>query len=82
MESEKYGTIFVPGSRPEAEESHRAESQELDRMGANVCLGKRRLVPHIGHLAFGDILVIFPSVEYRELRFIQEAGCSGAVAHP
>ena len=82
MESENYGTVFVTRSRPEAKESHRAESQERARMGANVCLGKRRLVAHIGHLAFGDVLVIFPSVEYRELRFIQEAGGSGAVAHP
>src|SRR5271163_2387520 len=46
MESENNGTVFVTRSRPEAEESHRAESQEHARMAANVCLGQRRLVPH------------------------------------
>src|SRR3984957_1577492 len=41
MESENYGTVFVTRSRPEAEESHRAESQERARAAANVCHGER-----------------------------------------
>src|SRR3984885_5716164 len=48
VESENYGTVFVTRSRPEAEEPHRAESQERARVATNVCHGERRLVPHIG----------------------------------
>jgi hypothetical protein len=64
MESEECGTVFVTRSRPEAEKRlpllSRRNSAGWARMYA---LASADLSAHVSHLAFGYILVVFPSVK-------------------